>query len=112
MTFAPSLTFSFLVAVFLSSCAKEELVAEEPASTPAPFAAPGIDQEGLSEASPIQNLGFADPNTTAKLITAEETKTFLGDNPTKDPEEALDDNVVNVAPPSLPDTQLPDPSSN
>lgn len=112
MTIPQSLTFGFLTAALLSSCAKDQVIEEEVPPTPAPFAPPEIASEAVLEVSPLQNMGFADPDTTSKLITAEETKTFVGEAPEKKAAESIDDTSVKVSPSPLPDTQHPDAPSN
>lgn len=110
MTSPQSLTLG-AITLFFSSCALE--VAEESptaASSPEQIVAP--EPEAIVEAPLIQEIGFADPNTTAKLITQEETKTIVGAPPKQNPERTEDDNAVNVTIPPLPDAQLPDDSSN
>ena len=109
MTFSHSLTAAALSTLLLSSCSQNEIVEEEPATpTPAPFAPPKIEPEAVVKAPPVQDHGFADPDTTSKLITREETKTFVGDLPKTSPVKNIDENVINVTTPSLPDAQLPE----
>lgn len=112
MTFSQSLTLGASTLIF-SACGplgEKEAAEEAPAPAPEPIAAP--EPDAIVETPLIQELGFAEPNTTAKLITQEETKTIVGEIPKQQPAEDPDDNVIHVTTPSLPDAQLPDDSSN
>lgn len=112
MTFLQSLTLGSS-ALFLSSCGplgEKEIAKETAAPAPTPVVAP--EPEVIIQTTPTIDLGFADPNTTAKLITQEETKTIAGEIPKQKPEEDPNDNVIDFTTPSLPDAQLPDVPSN
>ncbi|MDB4618121.1 hypothetical protein OAG53_00440 [Akkermansiaceae bacterium] len=111
MNAPPFLTSGFLATILLSSCAKEGTSEEEPLPTPAPFAPLTVEPEAMIENPPVQNVGFADPDTTAKLISKEETKTYVGETP-KAPATPKADNVIKISPPPLPTAELPDAPSN
>lgn len=110
MTLSPAIIF-VAASLLLVSCAKDEVVDDTPTPVAAePFIEP--DSETSVIAPPTQELSFADPNTTSKLITAAETKTVVGKSLKQKPIVPKEENVVTVTPPSLPDTQLPEASSN
>ncbi|MGJ8694889.1 MAG: hypothetical protein ACSHYF_01105 [Verrucomicrobiaceae bacterium] len=108
MSHLPSI-FALLGSLSLVSCAKKETPVEEP--KPAPVTA--APEPSLPEPTGpvIEPLDFADPNTTQKLITAEETKTVVSTPKRTQSDQDAEDSVINVPPP-LPEATLPEPASN